>query len=157
MTGEGGDVVAAEYDDVASLSNEDLFRSQVESIAIRRDLDAFLSHFATDCAFRDWSEDEQRIGHVELRQYMSRYLDDMAQIEVEYLSLRSGVDFVVGEFLLHGLYRGSGAEPGGTQVSLRYCVIDEVRDGLVVRETAYPVPNQLERQLESAIFPEGAR
>jgi hypothetical protein len=157
MTVERGDVVAVGCDGVASLANEELFRSQVESIVIDRDLDAFLSHFAADCVFRDMSEAHSLIGHLELRQYMSGYLDAMAHMEVEYLSLRSGADFVVGEFLLHGLYQGPGAGPGGTTVSLRYCVIDEVRDGLVVRETAYPVPNQLERQLESATCPEGAR
>lgn len=155
MTVEGGDVVAAECDDVASLSNEDLFRSQVESIATRRDLDAFVSHFTVDCVFRDMSEAEPRVGHLELRRYMARYLEDMTQIEVEYLSLRSGVEFVVGEFVLHGLYRGVDAKPGGTEVSLRYCVIDEIRDGLVASETAYPVPNELERQLETAIAHEG--
>ena len=124
---------------------------------VSRDLDAFLSHFAADCVFRDMSESEPRVGHLELRRYMTGYLEDMTQIEVEYLSLHGGVDFVVGEFVLHGLYRGQGAQPGGTRVSLRYCVIDELRDGLVARETAYPVPNELERQLESATSAKGAR
>ncbi len=138
-------------------SPEDLFRSQVETIAVTRDLDAFLSHFAADCVFRDMSESESRVGHLELRRYMTGYLEVMTQMEVEYLSVHGGVDFVVGEFVLHGLYRGQGAQPGGTWVSLRYCVIDELRDGLVARETAYPVPNELERQLESSSSAKGAQ
>ena len=157
MTIEGGDFVASDRDDVAPHPNERLFRSQVESIAIRRNLDDFLSHFTSDCVFRDMSEAQTRVGHDELRRYMTGYLQSIAQIEVEYLSLRSGDDFVVGEFVLRGIYQGPGARPGGTMVSLRYCVIDEVRDGLVARETAYPVPNELERQLEEATRLGGAR
>lgn len=138
-------------------SPEDLFRSQVDAIAVNRDLSAFLSHFVADCVFRDMSESLSRVGHLELRHYMTGYLRVMKQMEVEYLSLRSGVDFVVGEFVLHGLYLGAGAKPRGTRVSLRYCVIDEIRDGLIARETAYPVPNELERQLETTTSPKGAR
>lgn len=157
MTIEGGDADPIEGGDVAPLSPEGLFKSQVESIAINRDLDAFLSHFVADCVFRDLSEVESRVGHLELRRYMTRYLAEMTEMEVEYLSLRSGVDFVVGEFVLHGLYHGVGARPGGSRVSLRYCVIDELRDGLVASETAYPVPNELEMQLQAANSPKGAR
>lgn len=142
--------------DLACPSPEDLFRSQVETIAVARDIEAFLSHFVEDCVFRDMGAREPAVGHVELRRAMIDFLAVMTQIEVEYLGLYSGADFVVGEFVLHGLYRGPDGPPGGTRVSLRYCVVDELRDGLVARETAYPVPYQLERQLESAIRGRGA-
>jgi hypothetical protein len=128
----------------------------VEAIAIKRDLDAFLGHFAPDCVFRDMSEAEPRVGHNALRQYMSGYLETMTDMEVEYLTLFSDAEFVLGEFVIRGTYWRDGENPSGTRVALRYCVIDEIRNGLIQRETAYPVPQELYRQLDAATRLAGA-
>jgi hypothetical protein len=128
----------------------DILKSQAHAIAVDRDVDAFLAHFAPNCLFRDMTEPRPRVGHQELRDYMQAYLEVMSDMEIEYLTLFGDDEFALAEFVLHGLYRGDGAVPGGTRVALHYCAIDQIRDGLVQSETSYSVPQELERQLASA-------
>jgi hypothetical protein len=109
----------------------------VQAIVVERDVEAFLAHFAPDCIFRDMSEPGPRVGHDELREYMTAYLEVMAEMEVEYLTLFGEGEFVLAEFVIRGLYRGDGADPGGTPVTLQYCAVDQIRDGLVQRETSF--------------------
>ncbi|ANS31894.1 hypothetical protein R1CP_36440 (plasmid) [Rhodococcus opacus] len=131
-------------------SLEDIFKSQAHAGLVKRDIDAFLAHFASDCVLRDMSEPQPRIGHDALREWVTGYLEAMTDTEVEYLTVFSNAEFVLGEFVIRGLYRGDGAAPRGTRVALHYCVIDQIRDGLVQCETVYGVPQELDQQLSAA-------
>ncbi|WP_158087269.1 nuclear transport factor 2 family protein [Mycobacterium aquaticum] len=129
----------------------DIFKSQAHTGLVLRDVDAFVAHFAPDCVLHDTGESEPRVGREALREWVTAYLESMSDADVEYLTLFSAGEFVLAEFVIRGMYQGTGAGPSGTRVALQYCVIDQIRDGLVLSETVYGVPQQLDRQLSAPI------
>jgi hypothetical protein len=131
---------------MASQSLNAIFRSQVDAIAVDRDVDACLAHYEPHCVFRDACEPEPR-DLDGLREYLTVYLETYEDMEIEYKTVFSEGEFVVGEFAISALFRGDGADPGGTRVTVHYCIVNQIRAGLVLRETAYWAPQELDRQL----------
>lgn len=128
-------------------SKEDLFRNQVETGLVSRDVDAFVALFSTECIVRDIAETEPVVGHEGLRNWIASYHSMMSETEVEYLTIATDDTRVVGEFVVRGRYHGDGSAAAGTPVELHYCVVDELENGLVSAETVYWAPNELDRQL----------
>lgn len=128
-------------------SPEDIFRAQVHAGLVDRDVESFVALFSDDCVVQDIAEGVPRRGLRELRDWIASYHAVMTNTNVEYLTVASDASRIVGEFVLRGVYRGHGAAAGGTPVELHYCVVDEVRDGLVAVETVYWAPQELDRQL----------
>jgi steroid delta-isomerase-like uncharacterized protein len=134
---------------VDQLTPADIFRSQFDAY-VRGDLDAFLKHWAENCTFRDMTEPAPRVGHEELRAYMSAYARDMTEIETRIDALFCTDSHALAEISITGTWRGDGAGPAGTRVTMNYCVVDVVRHGLVQKETVYWNPQQLADQLRAA-------
>jgi len=126
-----------------------IFESQFAAF-LRGDLDAFLDHWAEDCTFRDMTEPEPRVGHAALREYMAAYAQDMVDMETSIPTLFCTDTHALAELEITGTWRGEGAGPEGTRVTMRYCVVDVVRDGLVQEERVYWNPRQLADQLPAA-------
>jgi steroid delta-isomerase-like uncharacterized protein len=124
----------------------EIFMSQYEAF-LRGDLDTFLEHWAEDCTFRDMTEPAPRKGHAPLYEYMSAYARDMTEIETTVDTLFCTDTQALAEISITGTWRGEGAAPEGTRVTLNYCVVDHVRDRLVQTETVYWNPQQLAEQL----------
>lgn len=127
----------------------EIFTSQFDAF-LRGDLDAFLEHWAEDCTFRDMTEPEPRHGHAALREYMAAYAEELLEIEASVPTLFCTETQAVAELVMSGRWIGEGAAPGGTRVTMRYCVVDHVRDGLVQTETVYWNPQELADQLAGA-------
>ncbi|MGG6383446.1 nuclear transport factor 2 family protein [Paenarthrobacter sp. NEAU-H11] len=125
----------------------EVFKGQVEAVAIKRDLDLFLTYISPDCVFRDMAEPQPRRGHQAWREFLVDYLQTMEDMKVKYLNVFTDGVHLAAETELQGVYRGEGADPGGTHVTFQYCFIDEIRDGLVVSEKVYWDPQDLARQL----------
>lgn len=134
---------------MTSQSLNEIFRSQVDAIAVNRDVDACLAHYAPHCVFRDANEPEPR-DLDGLREYLTEYLEAYEDMAIEYETVFCEGESVVGEFSIRARYRGAGADPDGTRVTVHYCIVNEIRQGRVVRETAYWSPQELERQLPIA-------
>ncbi|WP_158087263.1 nuclear transport factor 2 family protein [Mycobacterium aquaticum] len=126
------------------------FKGQVEAAVEARDLELFSTFLAEDCVFRDVTEHEPRVGREKFVEFVKGLLADMTDTKNEYLNVFSDGEFVAGEVALHALYRGVGAAPGGTRVVMHYCIVDQIRDGLVQRETVYWNPDELNQQLPAA-------
>lgn len=124
----------------------EIFVSQFDAF-LRGDLDAFLTHWAEDCAFRDITEPTVRVGHAELYEYMSAYAEEMTEIESSVDTLFGTESQALAEISITGTWIGEGAAPDGNRVTMNYCVVDHVRNGLVQSETVYWNPEQLAQQL----------
>ncbi|ORA24138.1 nuclear transport factor 2 family protein [Mycobacterium aquaticum] len=132
---------------MADQSVIETFKAQISAVVTERDLDLFSTLISPGCVFRDIVESEPRVGRDKFREYLSGFLNDLNDIKYEYVSLFCEGEFVAAEIDVDTLYTGEGAEPGGTRVTIRYCIVDQIRDGLVQRETVYWDPEQLARQL----------
>lgn len=116
---------------------ENIFRAQVHAGLVDRDVETFVALFSDDCVVQDIAEGMPKRGLRELRDWIVSYHAVMTNTKIEYLTIASSGSRVVGEFILRGVYLGQGAAAGGTPVELHYCVVDEVRNGLVAVETVY--------------------
>jgi hypothetical protein len=94
------------------------------------------------------TEPEPRRGIAAVREYMTDYLRVVTNVEAEILTLLGTGEYAIAELVISGIWNGDG--PGrGARVSLNYCVIDHVIDGLIEAEIAYWDSGQLAAQLHA--------
>lgn len=137
-----------------SRTAREAFKSQVASFNAH-DLDGLLAHFTEDCVFVDMSEaDSPWQGKDGFGTYMTEFFGRLPDLVCEITALSADTAHVAGEVVVSGTYRASGIEE--TPVRVRYCVFDEVEDGLIKSEHVYWNPAELERQLGTAPPPFGA-
>jgi predicted ester cyclase len=112
----------------------------------RGDIDAILEHFTPDCQFTDMHEGASR-NRDELRTYLEEYYSVVPQMTVRIVSVVTEGDRLVGEVEIDGVYTGEGCAPGGSPITLHYCICDELENGLIKTERIYSDSAELAAQL----------
>jgi ketosteroid isomerase-like protein len=125
---------------------EAVLASQFQAF-VDKDLDGLLAHWQPDCTFRDLAEPAARHGLEDLRAYMAENMARMHDIDARFVALVGSGDQALAEILMDVTWRDETTPPGGVRVTLGFCVVDEIRDGLVQRETVYWNPQTLADQL----------
>lgn len=121
---------------------------------VDKDLEQLMSYWQADCVFRDMAEPEPRQGLAALREYMAANMERMHDVDARFTALLGSGQQALAEIEMDVTWHDESTPPGGVRVKLSFCVVDEVRDGRVARETVYWNPALLEAQLAAAGCPD---
>ncbi|GAB3192843.1 ester cyclase [Nesterenkonia suensis] len=103
-----------------------------------RDLDAWLVSFAADAGWKNIPSGEEFVGVDGQRANYDAWNGPFPRGRCVTLTIRAGRDFAVAEFRGEGTHEGplttpeGVVEPTGRFISLAFCDLHEVREGLIV-------------------------
>lgn len=122
--------------------NAELVRSNIEAWN-RRDFDYIAEHTAPDALLTDAGSGQTWSGREGTLQYNTMWADAFPDGKITIDRIIEAGDTVVVEYTGHGTHTGPMVTSGGTvpatgrEVTLRFCDVNEVSDGMVRKQTTY--------------------